>query len=74
MGGRFVGKQGQGVDLGDDQVKPRESTVPQTMTGSNMIPSHTPLQHTMIQIQNNIPVMSSSVQNSAGTVASPGQI
>ena len=73
MGGRFVGKPG---DLGDDTVTPRENTQSltnphQTLTGTNILPTQAPLQHsTMIQIQNNMPVMSSTVQHSAVTVSS----
>ena len=69
MGGRFVGKQN--MDPNDEKVTPREST--QTMvsnirhtvgiTPTNILPTHT-----MIQIQNNMPVMSSAIQHSVAPV------
>ncbi|XP_066914760.1 uncharacterized protein [Clytia hemisphaerica] len=65
MGGRFVGKPN--MDLGaDEPVTPREQSTLSNVTQHSVsaLPTATMLpSHTMIQIQNNIPVMSSTVHN-----------
>lgn len=47
----------------------RLATSQQTLSSTNILSSQSPLQHTMIQIQNNMPVMSSTVQNSVSVSA-----
>ena len=62
MGGRFVGKQNMDLET-DETVTPREQTTISNVQHS-ALPTATMLpSHTMIQIQNNIPVMSSTVHN-----------